>query len=205
MELANQIRQHRIECGLSQDELAKIIFVSRQTISNWETGKNLPDVQSLVLLGDVFDIPADELIQGDAALMRREMERDSVKMIWLAWLMVGALVLAIVFLTALSFAWRDPSGIGHLSKGNIAGVGVFLPLYIVALTAAIAVERIKMRNDIVSYREVQAFMNGKVGSSITRDSLVFSRSHPVATTFIKFAFAAAIGAVVGMLIFKLFG
>ena len=43
MELASQIRAHRTERGLSQDELAEAIYVSRQTVSNWETDKTYPD------------------------------------------------------------------------------------------------------------------------------------------------------------------
>ena len=46
MELARQLRTKREERGLSQDEVAKAIFVSRQTISNWENDKTYPDMQS---------------------------------------------------------------------------------------------------------------------------------------------------------------
>ena len=46
MELARQLKAKREERGLSQDEVSKAIFVSRQTISNWENDKTYPDVQS---------------------------------------------------------------------------------------------------------------------------------------------------------------
>lgn len=39
MELGQRLKEHRKELGISQDELAERIFVSRQSISNWETGK----------------------------------------------------------------------------------------------------------------------------------------------------------------------
>ena len=48
MELGKQIKKHRQEAHLSQDELANRIYVSRQTISNWENDKSYPDVNSLV-------------------------------------------------------------------------------------------------------------------------------------------------------------
>ena len=63
MELSRQLKTRREEQGLSQDEVAKAIFVSRQTISNWETGRTYPDVQSLLLLSVAFDISIDELIK----------------------------------------------------------------------------------------------------------------------------------------------
>ena len=47
MELGNQMKKYRGELSLSQDALAEKIYVSRQTISNWETGKSYPDVNSL--------------------------------------------------------------------------------------------------------------------------------------------------------------
>lgn len=70
MELSSQIRSQRLEHGLSQDDLAEVIFVSRQTVSNWENDKTYPDVQSLELLSQLFGITIDELVQGDVARNR---------------------------------------------------------------------------------------------------------------------------------------
>lgn len=54
MELSKQIKKYRTEANLSQEELADKIYVSRQTISNWENEKNYPDIKSLVLMSEVF-------------------------------------------------------------------------------------------------------------------------------------------------------
>ena len=128
MELSNQIRRLRAERGLSQDALAEAIFVSRQTVSNWETDKTYPDVQSLVLLSQLFNVSLDELIQGDVAVMRRVMEEDARQMRQLSVAASVLLVLSVVFFVALTAAWRDPSPFGGLTKGTVAGVGVFVPL-----------------------------------------------------------------------------
>lgn len=56
MELGKQIKMHRQEAHLSQEELANRVYVSRQTISNWENDKSYPDVNSLVLLSEIFQI-----------------------------------------------------------------------------------------------------------------------------------------------------
>ena len=45
MELSKQIKKYRTETNLSQEELADKIYVSRQTISNWENEKNYPDIK----------------------------------------------------------------------------------------------------------------------------------------------------------------
>ena len=47
MDISNQIKTRREAMGLSQEQLAEKLYVSRQTISNWERDKTYPDVQSL--------------------------------------------------------------------------------------------------------------------------------------------------------------
>ena len=71
MELGKQIKMHRQEAHLSQEELANRVYVSRQTISNWENDKSYPDVNSLVLLSEIFQISLDNLIKGDIEVMRK--------------------------------------------------------------------------------------------------------------------------------------
>lgn len=61
MELSKQIRKYRTESNLSQEELADKVFVSRQTISNWENDKNYPDIKSLVLMSEIFQVSLDKV------------------------------------------------------------------------------------------------------------------------------------------------
>ena len=63
MALSKQIKKYRTEANLSQEELADKIYVSRQTISNWENEKNYPDIKSLVLMSEVFQVSLDNLIK----------------------------------------------------------------------------------------------------------------------------------------------
>ena len=65
MEVGVQIKKYRNELGLSQEKLAEKVYVSRQTVSNWETGKNYPDIHSLLLLSSLFGVSLDQLIKGD--------------------------------------------------------------------------------------------------------------------------------------------
>lgn len=48
MELGNRIKELRKAQNINQDELAEKLFVSRQTISNWENDKSYPDIQSVI-------------------------------------------------------------------------------------------------------------------------------------------------------------
>lgn len=76
MVIGEQIRRHREAAGLSQDDLAARVLVSRPTISHWETGKTMPDAQSLLLLAQLFDTTIDELVKGDVDEMRHTVERE---------------------------------------------------------------------------------------------------------------------------------
>lgn len=203
-QLPQQLKERRAQHGLSQDELARAIYVSRQTISNWETGKTYPDVDSLLLLSKVLDASIDELIQGDVAIMRRAMRDDARKMTWLGWGTLIAALLGIVFLLGLSAAWTDPAEIGNLSKGTVAGLAVFMPLYALGLGMALAVERIKKRYDIVTYRDLVAFSQGG-DEALARDDEGFSRAHPALSIAMKLLLSAAAGAGFGILAYKLIG
>ena len=74
MELSKQIKKYRAEANLSQEELADKVFVSRQTISNWENNKNYPDIKSLVLMSEIFQVSLDNLIKGDLERMKEEID-----------------------------------------------------------------------------------------------------------------------------------
>lgn len=67
-----------MQLQLSQEELAKRIYVSRQTISNWENEKSYPDIHSLLLLSNLFGVPVDELIKGDLKKMKQEINQEEV-------------------------------------------------------------------------------------------------------------------------------
>ena len=76
MNLGTQIKKYRSTLALSQDELAEKIFVSRQSVSNWENNKTYPDIKSLLLLSELFKISIDELIKGDVNTMKKEISKQ---------------------------------------------------------------------------------------------------------------------------------
>ena len=56
MEMKNIIQQLRTQKGLSQEELAAKVFVTRQAVSRWETGETIPSIDTLKLLSKLFDV-----------------------------------------------------------------------------------------------------------------------------------------------------
>lgn len=70
MNLSHQIKKFREQQHFSQEDLSEKIFVSRQTISNWENGRNYPDLDSIVLLSDVLNISLDQLLREDSIMVK---------------------------------------------------------------------------------------------------------------------------------------
>ena len=69
MTLGEKIREARRKCGLSQEQLAEKLSVSRSAIAKWETDKGLPDVGNLKILARLLNVSVDHLL--DETLMWR--------------------------------------------------------------------------------------------------------------------------------------
>ena len=93
MTLGERIRDERKKRGLSQEELADILNVSRQAITKWETDRGIPDIANLIRISEEFEISLDELIKGDNSVKRKIIYDNSMK----RWhLLVVVYLLAIV-------------------------------------------------------------------------------------------------------------
>ena len=62
METKNIILELRTKSGLSQEELAEKLFVTRQAVSRWETGETVPNTETLKLLSKLFDVSINTLL-----------------------------------------------------------------------------------------------------------------------------------------------
>lgn len=78
MEFNNKLYELRKQKGLSQEELANRLNVSRQTVSKWEVGESTPDMEKLVAISELFDISLDELVL-DKAVKKDEASEQKVK------------------------------------------------------------------------------------------------------------------------------
>lgn len=65
MNIGEQISKLRKSEGMSQDDFAEMLHVSRQTVSNWENGKSYPDLEMIISISDHFGISVDELLKSD--------------------------------------------------------------------------------------------------------------------------------------------
>ena len=157
MELGNQIKRYRNEGNLSQEALAEKVYVSRQTVSNWENDKSYPDVKSLLLLSEVSHTSLDTLIKGDVEIMKQQVKQEDKK----EFEKLSA-VFAVLFLTAMI----TPIPLAHFF--GFVGIGIWVLLLAAAMYVAILVEKKKRKFDIQTYREILAFTEGKGLDEIAR-------------------------------------
>lgn len=69
MQTGQQIAKLRIEAGMSQQQLADALFVSRDLVSKWETGRRLPDYSYVEAIAGLFSVDPEELVARDSLLM----------------------------------------------------------------------------------------------------------------------------------------
>ena len=151
MELGGQIKRHRTRLGLSQEELADRIFVTRQSVSNWENGRTYPDLQSLLRLSDLFGLSLDELIKGDIETMKEEINRLEIQKMNRWGGILALLMLTLMLLPAPLLKLLDTVGF----------LLVMAPLFLVGMAVALKVEKIKKDNDVHTYKEILAFSEGR--------------------------------------------
>ncbi len=146
MNLSKQIKKLRETAGFSQEELSEKIYVSRQTISNWENERSYPDIHNLLLLSVLFDVTLDELVKGDVETMKKVIKKDEMDKY--SYIMMGTIGAA-----AISFgpAWKFLG-----DKGLV----IPLVLWMVGMWAAIKIEKIKKEKNIKTYKEIVAYMDG---------------------------------------------
>ncbi|HEQ4465147.1 helix-turn-helix domain-containing protein [Streptococcus pyogenes] len=157
MEIGQQIIRYRKQQALSQEELAEKVYVSRQSISNWENDKTYPDIHSLLLLSQIFQVSLNQLIKGDIEKMKytitqvdkKNFKRDTKVMVTLMILLMISSYPLVYFLEWL-------------------GLGIFVLLSIITMTYANLVERFKKKYDVQPYKEILAVSNGKLLDEIEK-------------------------------------
>ena len=157
MELGTQIRKYRNERTLSQEALAEKVYVSRQTVSNWENDKSYPDVNSLVLLSEVFEISLDQLIKGDVEMMKEQIDQTDQKKFER---------LSNIFTILFPAVLITPVPLVHFL--SYAGLAIWIVILGAGSYAAMLVEREKKKFDMQTYREIIAFTEGKSLSEIEK-------------------------------------
>ena len=190
MKIGKQIRKYRTEMELSQDELAEKIYVSRQTISNWENNKNYPDVKSLLLLSCLFNVSLDMLVKGDLEKMKEEIKEEDI---------ISFKKLSNIFTVFLAAMILLPIPL-KMFVGN-SGMVIWVLIAIGAIYYGVKVEKMKKNFDIQTYKEIINFVEGKDISDSERNQEIGKRHYQ---KFLLAMGAALITFVVGVVLYCVF-
>lgn len=192
MEIGKQIKKYRSELSLSQEDFADKIFVTRQTVSNWENDKSYPDINSLVLMSEVFGISLDTLVKGDIEKMQEEIKKEDIEYFNKAnrWL-------------TAAFIWDFLMLVPLVKLFDIWGAVIYAIVFVIGFIFAVKVEKQKKKLDIQTYKEINAFIDGKRLDEIEKQREIAKRPYQKILLAIGCAVAAFLLTYLLAVIFKL--
>lgn len=190
MKIGENIKEYRIKSGFSQEQLAELLYVTRQTVSNWENDKNYPDINSIVLMSTIFNTTVDNLINDDIDKINEIINHDDVVK-FNKFSKIFSLLFLIVIIT--------PIPLIHFY--NWIGLIFWIVLVIFTLYICFIVENIKKNNNIYTFKEINAFLNGRKLNIITKAREEGKRIYQQIMLCILFAI---ISALITYMMFKLF-
>ncbi len=191
MEIGKKIKKYREQINLSQEELSDKVYVSRQTVSNWENNKSYPDINSLKLLSNIFDISLDEFIKGDIEEMKKRINEYDLR---------EYNTLSIIF--SVEFLVMLVSAYPLLRFFGITGIIIWVIITILTLYTGMKIEKIYKKNDCRTYKEIVAFTEGKTLS--TKEQIEEKAKRPY-QKFLLSVFSGIIAIIVFILLELIFG
>ena len=190
-----RIREHHEAAGLSQAELARRVYVSRQTVGNWESGRTLADVQSLVLLARVFDTTVDALVGKsgpNAALRTAENRHALVRLLVTAGLLLGS-ILGLAFASHLISLLRPSDDVTDAVRAALCAAALICE--IVLLLRALPRLRAFMRNCGLKDASIAAcYLEGRDASDPIPDDVLFKYFVPYWKLWLLALMVVAFGA-----------
>ncbi len=202
MNIGTEIKKRRAQMNLSQEELAEKVYVTRQTVSNWETEKSYPDIHSVLLLSQVFGTTVDALLKEDIVKMKSEINQNEIKRFNKYSGIFSILLIAVILLTAPLIVLLQVEGMVPLKA---AGVIVIVLLWAVTMVYAVKVEKIKKENNISTYKEIVAFTEGKTLDEITTQREIGKRPYQRLVAVLIGAGVGVVIAAVGIFISEIIG
>lgn len=139
MEFNEKLQRLRKQKGLTQEALAKALYVSRAAISKWESGRGYPNIDSLRTIASFFGLSVDDLLSGDELLAVAE-EHSKQNVAHFQDLVCGSLDLCTALLLFLPlFAQRTDGVIHEVSLLSLTAISTYLRfIYFIFVAAATA-------------------------------------------------------------------
>ena len=141
MEIGSKLKNARNEKGITQEQAAELLDVSRQTISNWENNKSYPDIISVIKMSDIYSVSLDHLLKEEKSMSQtyQEFLEESTNTVK-AKRNLGKIILFstyfIVWVVAMIVFWQTK---GPMTSGlDIIFRWILLPLLLLVSTVTVA-------------------------------------------------------------------
>ncbi len=141
MEIGSKLKNTRNEKGITQEQAAELLGVSRQTISNWENNKSYPDIISVIKMSDIYSVSLDHLLKEEKSMNQtyQEFLEESTNTVR-AKRNLGKIILFstyfIVWTVAMIVFWQTK---GSMTSGlDITFRWILLPLLLLVSTVTVA-------------------------------------------------------------------
>ena len=128
MNIADRIQYLRKQRGLSQEELADMVGVSRQSVSKWESEQSIPDLEKIITMSDIFEVTTDYILKGVEPVSISN--RKTVKNLYLGFVLIFATIAGIWSFTANRF--RFDECILIILAGGVIGLGLALIIQVLS-------------------------------------------------------------------------
>ena len=139
MEFHEKLQELRKQKGLTQEELAQALFVSRTAVSKWESGRGYPNIDSLKAIAACFSVSVDQLLSGDEMLFVAEEEKKQTGRSYRD-LIFGLLDVSVAMFLFLPFFGQTAGGaVGAVSLLSLSEIAPYLKMAYFVAVAVLAV------------------------------------------------------------------
>lgn len=191
MNFNEKLQQLRKQKGLTQEQLASCLYVSRTAISKWEAGRGYPNLDSLKAIAKCFDVTIDELLSNDELLTVAQEDKNRAKKTFLD-LIYGLLDVSALMLFFLPFfAVKTATEIESVSLLSLVGVQPYLKAcywVVVIATVLTGIATLALQNcNVPIWLKGKRLLSLLLGAAIAL--LFIISSQPYAATFAFFLLA----------------
>lgn len=174
MKIGIKLKQGRADKNLTQEEAAKILNVSRSTVSSWEVNRTYPDLDMLVSLSDLYDISLDLMLREDEEMVQTLSQEIQTSRKRKGWLIALGMLYIPVLLFLLYLLWHQDSLISSnqadlFSFGSIDPISVLMigSLVFGLISWGLPIMHVGFQNKVTNPGLVSLFSLGACATAIS--------------------------------------
>lgn len=138
MKIGTIIKEQRTKSGLTQEDLAKKLHVSRSTISNWEINRNYPDIKLIVNISNILEIPLKGLLQEESdivnrlsedTIIRKKISKRNKILYFLSFILLISLLSVVIYFSNINDISNKKEIVGAYISNEKLYIKTDLPIY----------------------------------------------------------------------------